>query len=131
MNKTYYKLNYTNVEVRKTFAEFLSDNYSTAETTLKKSVSIRLVDSLLNGKPEEFMNLLKIYLQKVDYSLSSKITEYYFEFAVSNIINMLGLVCVNEVHTAMDEWTALFLPEITSISLNLKQTRPWKTRYGR
>jgi hypothetical protein len=46
------------------------------------------------------MNLLKIYLQKVDYSLSSKITEYYFEFAVSNIINMLGLVCVNEVHTA-------------------------------
>ncbi|MCL2879281.1 MAG: PD-(D/E)XK nuclease domain-containing protein, partial [Treponema sp.] len=27
-------------------------------------------------------------------------TEYYFEFAVSNIINMLGLRCVNEVHTA-------------------------------
>jgi len=96
----YYKLNYPNVEVRKTFAEFLSDNYSTIETTLKKSVSVRFVDSLLNGKPEEFMNLLKIYLSKVDYSLSSKITEYYFEFAVSNIINMLGLVCVNEVHTA-------------------------------
>jgi len=36
----------------------------------------------------------------VDCSLSSKITEYYFEFAVSNIINMLGLECKNEVHTA-------------------------------
>ena len=96
----YYRLNYPNVEVRKTFAEFLSENYSTAEITLKKSVSVRLVDSLLEGKPDEFMNLLKIYLQKVDYSLSGKITEYYFEFAVSNIINMLGLVCVNEVHTA-------------------------------
>ena len=46
------------------------------------------------------LNLLKMYLNKVDYSLSSKITEYYFEFAVSNIINMLGLRCVNEVHTA-------------------------------
>ena len=96
----FYKLNYPNIEVRKTFAEFLSENYSTAETTLKKSVSVRLVDFLLENKLDEFMNLLKVYLQKVDYSLSSKITEYYFEFAVSNIINMLGLVCVNEVHTA-------------------------------
>ena len=96
----YYKLNYPNVEVRKTFAEFLSDKYSTTEITLKKSISIRFVNSLLDGKPDDFINLLKIYLQKVDYSLSSKITEFYFEFAVSNIINMLGLVCVNEVHTA-------------------------------
>ena len=96
----YYKLNYPNVEVRKTLAQFLSDKYSRVELTLKQSVSARFVKSLLDGKPEDFMNLLKIYLQKVDYSLSSKITEYYFEFAISNIINMLGLVCVNEVHTA-------------------------------
>jgi hypothetical protein len=96
----YYKLNYPNVEVRQTLAQFLSDNYSKADTALKNSVSVRLITALLNGKPDDFMNLLKSYLQKVDYSLSSKITEYYFEFAVSNIINMLGLVCVNEVHTA-------------------------------
>jgi hypothetical protein len=81
-------------------AEFLSKNYSKAEDTIRSSVSTRLVDSLLNGKPEEFMSLLKQYLFKVDYSLSSKITEYYFEFAVSNIVNMLGLECKNEVHTA-------------------------------
>jgi len=96
----FYELNYPNVEVRKTLARFLSDNYSKAEIALKSSVSVRLVDSLLAGKTDDFFNLLKIYLQRVDYSLSSKITEYYFEFAVSNIINMLGLVCVNEVHTA-------------------------------
>ena len=30
---------------------------------------------------------------------ASRITEYYFEFAVSNIVNILGLVCKNEVHT--------------------------------
>jgi len=29
--------------------------------------------------------LLKLFLNKVDYSLSGKITEYYFEFAVSKI----------------------------------------------
>ncbi|MCL2155242.1 MAG: ATP-binding protein [Leptospirales bacterium] len=96
----FYKLSYPNIEVRKTLAGFLSNHYSKAETKLKKSVSVRLVDSLLDGKPDDFMNLLKIYLQRVDYSLSSKITEYYFEFAVSNIINMLGLMCFNEVHSA-------------------------------
>jgi len=96
----YYKLNYPNIEVRQTLAQFLSGAYSKAETTLKKSVSVSFVESLLAGKPEDFMNLLKSYLNKVDYSLSSKITEYYFEFAVSNIINMLGLRCCNEVHTA-------------------------------
>ena len=95
-----YKLNYPNIEVRKTFADFLSDNYSAAQITIKKSVSVRLVDALINYKPDEFINLLKVYLQQVDYSLSSKITEFYFEFAVSNIINMLGLICVNEVHSA-------------------------------
>jgi len=45
-------------------------------------------------------NELRGYLSRVDYSLASKITEYYFEFAVSNIINMIGFPCFNEVHTA-------------------------------
>jgi len=96
----YYKLNYPNIEVRQTLAQFLSDTYSKADEKVKKSVSVKLVKSLLDGKPDDFFGLLKPYLNKVDYSLSSKITEYYFEFAVSNIINMLGLDCKNEVHTA-------------------------------
>ena len=96
----FYKLTYPNVEVRQSLAKFLADTYSKAENTIKNSVSVRLVNSLLDGKAADFMNLLKLYMQKVDYSLSSKITEYYFEFAVSNIINMLGLECKTEVHTA-------------------------------
>ena len=95
-----YKLNYPNVEIRQTLAHFLSSNYSKADEKIKDSVSVQLVKSLLDGKPDGFFDLLKSYLNKVDYSLSSKITEYYFEFAVSNIINMLGLRCCNEVHTA-------------------------------
>jgi len=96
----YFKLNYPNIEVRKTLAQFLSNNYSKADEKIKNSISTQLIKSLLDGKPDDFLNLLKPYLNKVDYSLSSKISEYYFEFAVSNIINMLGLDCKNEVHTA-------------------------------
>ena len=96
----FYKLTYPNIEVRQSLAKYLSYSYSKAEDTIVKSASIKLVNSLLEGKPEDFMNLLKLYLNKVDYSLSSKITEYYFEFAVSNIVNMLGLKCKAEVHTA-------------------------------
>jgi len=97
---SFYRLNYPNIEVRKTFAEFLANNYSQAKSILAKSISIEFVDALVDGNVDEFMNLLKWYLHTVDYSLSSKITESYVEFAVSNIINMLGLVCVNEAHTA-------------------------------
>jgi len=95
-----YKLDYPNVEVRQSLAQFLSNSYSKAEGTIRRSLSSKLVKSLLAGKPEDFMDLLKQYLLSVDYSLSSRITEYYFEFAVSNIINMLGLECKNETHTA-------------------------------
>jgi hypothetical protein len=96
----YYKLSYPNVEVRQSLASFLAINYSKADDMIRKSTSTKLVKSLLEGKVESFMEVLKLFLGKVDYSLSSKITEHYFEFAVSNIINMLGLKCENEVHTA-------------------------------
>jgi len=95
-----YKLNYPNVEIRQSMAEFLASNYSDAKVTVRDSSAVEFAQSLLDGDPDGFMNQLKVYLAKVDYSLSSKITEYYFEFAVSNIVNMLGLVCKNEVHTA-------------------------------
>jgi len=95
-----YKLNYPNTEVRQTLAQFLSTNYSKGRRLLENSTARQFVRALLDGGTEEFMELLKWYLATVDYSLSSMINEFYVEFAVSNIINMLGLVCVNEVHTA-------------------------------
>jgi len=95
-----YKLNYPNTEVRQTLAQFLSTNYSTGRRILANSAANQFVNALLDGDTEEFMELLKWYLANVDYSLSSRINEFYVEFAVSNIINMLGLICTNEVHTA-------------------------------
>ena len=99
-NSGLYKLNYPNTEIRQTFAKFLAENYSNARKILNDSLLYELVQTIINGDINEFMESLKVYLHRIDYSLSSKITEYYFEFAVSNIINMLGLVCENEVHTA-------------------------------
>jgi len=96
----FYRLNYPNVEVRQSLAKFLANNYSEVASVVRSSTSEELVRSLLNGDMDDFFVLLKTYLSRVDYSLSSKITEYYFEFAVSNIVNMLGLKCKIEVHTS-------------------------------
>ena len=106
-----YSLSFPNVEVRQSFAKYMQNNYSRADETLTNSTSIMLINALLAGKPDEFMSILKIFLSKVDYSLSSKITEYYFEFAVSNIINMLGLECKNEVHTANGRMDAVIFAD--------------------
>jgi hypothetical protein len=95
-----YTLNYPNTEIRQALAVFLSNNYTKTQSILDNSPSTELINALLEGDVNEFMDILKWYLQTVDYSLSSKITEFYVEFAVSNIINMLGLRCINEVHTA-------------------------------
>jgi len=95
-----YRLNFPNVEVRKTFSEFLANNYSEVTSTMRNTISREFVKALTKGDLNKFFDLLKQYLHTVDYSLSSKITEYYFEFAVSNIMNMLGLHCINEAHTA-------------------------------
>jgi hypothetical protein len=96
----FYTLNYPNVEVRKSLAQFLAENYSRGQAAFDSSAHTQFLDALFEGNVDEFMNTLKWYMGNIDYSLSSKITEFYVEFAVSNIINMLGLVCTNEVHTA-------------------------------
>jgi hypothetical protein len=43
---------------------------------------------------------MKIYMQSVKYDLITKMTEYYSEFAFSNILNMLGISCETETHSA-------------------------------
>jgi len=95
-----YILNYPNTEVRSTFAEFISHSFTGVTQTLLQSKSMELLKALRSGDVDAFFNGLIPYLSRVDYSLASKITEYYFEFAVSNIINMIGFPCFNEVHTA-------------------------------
>ena len=123
----FYTLNYPNVEIRKTFAEFLADNYSEAQSISSNSISLEFINALRSGDTEDFMNILKWYLANVDYSLCSRITEYYVEFAVSNIINMLGFVCKNEVHTATGRMDSVIFTKERIYILEFKVDKPVET----
>jgi hypothetical protein len=96
-----YKLKYPNAEVRSSFADFLSGLYSAVENTRKNSVVNKLIEALYHGDVETFMQTMKIYLQSVKFDLITKMTEYYYEFAFSNVLNMLNINCDVEVHSAL------------------------------
>ncbi|MCL2284211.1 MAG: ATP-binding protein [Fibromonadales bacterium] len=96
-----YTLGYPNGEVKSSFAKFLASYFGNSINTDSDNYSVELTDALKTGNVKGFMEVLKIYLQKVDYSLIAKIKEYYFEFAVANILNMLGVRCNVEVHSAL------------------------------
>ncbi|MDR0516073.1 MAG: ATP-binding protein [Fibromonadaceae bacterium] len=96
-----YTLDYPNGEIKSSFAKFLASYFGNAANTDSDNYGLKLTDALKTGNVKEFMEVLKIYLQRVDYSLIAKIKEYYFEFAVSNILNMLGVRCDVEVHSAL------------------------------
>ena len=95
-----YKLDYPNVEVRSSFSEFLAKRYSSLDMLKRASVLNKLFKALQIGDVNAFMETIKIYMQSVKYDLITKMTEYYFEFAFSNILNMLGFNCEIEVHSA-------------------------------
>ena len=61
----------------------------------------KLYKALQTGDVNTFMETMKIYMQSIKYDLITKMTEYYFEFAFANILNMLGLNCEIEVHSAI------------------------------
>ena len=119
-----YTLNYPNTEVREYFANFLADSYSDSQKILNRSQLAQFVKTIINGDINEFMESLKIFLHHIDYSLSSQITEYYFEFAVSNIINMLGLVCEHEVHTATGRIDSVILTPKRIYVFEFKVNKP-------
>jgi hypothetical protein len=96
-----YKLNYPNTEVRSSFANFLSKQYTGLAMLKRESYLNKLFDALLNGDVNAFMETMKIYMQSVKFDLITKITEHYFEFAFSNVLNMLGFNCEIEVHSAI------------------------------
>ncbi|MCL2283682.1 MAG: ATP-binding protein [Fibromonadales bacterium] len=96
-----YTLNYPNGEIKSSFANFLATYFGNSTSADSDSYGNELIEALKTSNVKGFMDVLKIYLQRVDYTLISKIKEYYFEFAVANILNMLGVRCNVEVHSAL------------------------------
>ena len=95
-----YTLCYPNAEVRSSFSEFLSKLYTNLNMANHASNLNKLYKALQTGDVNAFMETIKIYMQSIKFDLITKMTEYYFEFAFSNILNMLGFNCEIEVHSA-------------------------------
>ena len=96
-----YTLTYPNGEVKSSFANFLAGYFGNSNSVDCDNYGAKLLDALKVGNAKEFIEVLKVYLQRVDYTLIARIKEYYFEFAISNILNMLGVRCAVEVHSAL------------------------------
>jgi len=94
-----YKLRYPNMEVRSSFSEFLTKQ-SGFDAMKRASALNKLFKALQAGDVNAFMETIKIYMQSIKFDLITKMTEYYFEFAFANILNMLGFNCEIEVHSA-------------------------------
>jgi len=95
-----YRLAYPNTEVRSSFSEFLAKE-SGIDMLKRASVLNKLFKALQAGNVDAFMETIKVYMQSIKYDLITKMTEYYFEFAFANILNMLGFNCEIEVHSAI------------------------------
>ncbi|MDR1829284.1 MAG: ATP-binding protein [Candidatus Fibromonas sp.] len=119
-----YKLNYPNVEVRSSFANFLSNQYTGLAVLKKESYMNKLFNSLLNGDVDAFMETIKIYMQSVKFDLITKITEYYFEFAFANILNMMGFNCEIEVHSAVGSVDAIIKFQKNVFVIEAKLDKP-------
>ena len=118
-----YKLGYPNTEVRSSFSEFLSKR-SGFDAMKRASVLNKLFKALQSGDVDAFMETIKIYMQSIKYDLITKMTEYYFEFAFSNILNMLGFNCEIEVHSAVGNVDAIIKQQKNVFVIEAKLDRP-------
>ena len=65
-------------------------------------------------------------MQSIKFDLITKMTEYYFEFAFSNILNMLGFNCETEVHSAIGSVDAIVKLQKNVFVIEAKQDKPVK-----
>jgi len=118
-----YALAYPNTEVRSSFSEFLSKQ-SGFDAMKRTSVMSKLFKALQAGNVDAFMETIKIYMQSIKFDLITKMTEYYFEFAFSNILNMLGFNCEIEVHSAVGSVDAIVKQRNNVFVIEAKLDKP-------
>jgi hypothetical protein len=118
-----YELGYPNVEVRSSFSEFLSKQ-SGFDAMKRVSVMNKLFKALQAGDVDSFMETIKIYMQSIKFDLITKMTEYYFEFAFANILNMLGINCEIEVHSAIGSVDAVVKLQKNVFVIEAKLDKP-------
>ena len=119
-----YKLSYPNAEVRSSFSDFLTNQYSSFDKLKRASTLNKLCRALQAGDVDAFMEIIKIYMQSVKFDLITKMTEYYFEFAFANILNMLGFNCEIEVHSAVGSVDAVVKLQKNVFVIEAKLDKP-------
>jgi hypothetical protein len=119
-----YKLSYPNTEVRSSFSEFLAKQYSGLDMLKRASTMNKLFSALQNGDVGAFMETIKVYMQSIKFDLITKMTEYYFEFAFANILNMLGFNCEIEVHSAIGNVDAVVKLQKNVFVIEAKLDKP-------
>jgi hypothetical protein len=119
-----YKLSYPNTEVRSSFSEFLSKQYSSLNILKRASTLNKLFKALQTGDVDAFMEAIKIYMQSVKFDLITRMTEHYFEFAFANILNMLGFNCEIEVHSAIGSVDAVVRLQKNVFVIEAKLDKP-------
>jgi hypothetical protein len=80
--------------------------------------------ALQAGDVDTFMEMIKIYMQSVKFDLITRMTEYYFEFAFANILNMLGVSCEIEVHSAVGNVDAVIKFQKNVFVIEAKLDKP-------
>jgi len=119
-----YKLSYPNTEVRSSFSEFISRKYTNIDSIKNSSALNKLCRALQSGDVDTFIEIIKIYMQSIKYDLITKMTEYYFEFAFANILNMLGFNCEIEVHSAIGSVDAVIKFQKSVFIIEAKLDKP-------
>ncbi|MDR1829814.1 MAG: ATP-binding protein [Candidatus Fibromonas sp.] len=121
-----YKLGYPNIEVHSSFAEFLSEQ-SGIDMLKVVLIMSKLFKALQAGDANAFMEMVKIYMHSLKPDLIAKMTEYYFEFAFANLLDMMGYNCEIEIHSAAGSVDAVMKLQKNIFVIVAKQDKPVET----
>jgi hypothetical protein len=94
-----YSLDFPNQEVRSAFANSLLETYLKTPAMEKQSLTVKLLDALLDGNIDAAMNAMIPFLASIPYDIQIR-KEKYYQTVVYLIFRMLGLQCRAEVRIA-------------------------------
>ncbi|MDR0550817.1 MAG: ATP-binding protein [Spirochaetaceae bacterium] len=94
-----FTLDYPNEEVRGSFAKSLMEQYFQTPDKHYRMLISDLIHAFADGRPEDALEAVKVFLSKIPYDLIKE-KENYYQTALHLIFTMLGLNCRSEVRIA-------------------------------
>ena len=94
-----FTLDYPNLEVRSSFADFLLQQYLKVPEARARALINTLPDALEDGDIEEAMNAIRQCIASIPYDIIQE-KENFYQLAIHLMFTMLGLSCRSEVRIA-------------------------------